>query len=120
MKPPTWMLPRIHANQRKASAVTCRCGDPIVTGLDDDQCAMSAAADPYFLTWGGELAAVLEGRRTYTVLGKALLRRDHYSRLRPSPFPVLAEHRCGHALPAAWRTPLAPPISQEVSDVPPF
>ena len=80
---------------------------------------MSAAADPYFLTWAENWPPCWKADAR-TRFSAALLRRDHYSRLRPSPFPVLAEHRCGHALPAAWRTPLAPPISQEVSDVPPF
>lgn len=120
MRPPNWQQERIIANQRKAKLSACTCGAPIVLGLDDDLCAFSAAADPAFLTWAGELAAIVDRRPTYAVLGQSLFRRDRYSRSEPSDHPVLAGHRCGQPIPVPWRKPLPPVAAKETSDVAPY
>ena len=53
---------------RRARAATCRgCGAKVLDGLDADVCALVATVDPTPLTAIGEVLAVLDGRRTFTL-----------------------------------------------------
>lgn len=118
---PAWRRELIHANQRKAKLATCPCGQPILVGLDNDQCAFTANADPYFLTWAGEIAAhALESRRTYWLQAGTLIRRDHPTHSSETTLPILAQHRCGQPIPNNWRKQLTPVTRREDSNEPPF
>ena len=118
---PEWKQAIIAVNQRKAKATACKqCGAHIAVGLDDDQCALPAAADPTPLTWAGELAARLNGRRTYEIAARELWHRYREQLRRPAPDPVLPEHRCNDPVPTTWLQPVPPLIRDEVTDVPPY
>ena len=96
-------------NSRRANETTCRCGAIVTAGIDADRCALNAAADPTPLTHRGELLANVAGRRTYAVdHDRRLHRRTAWSLARPAREPVLAEHRCGHPIPAHWLAPEPP------------
>lgn len=98
-------------NRRTASLWTCRCGEPVLTGLDDDHCAFTATCDPYRLTALGEVEALRDGRWTYQLVRRSLDRRDQWNIPGHPPtvdLPVLAEHRCGQPIPADWIAPPAP------------
>lgn len=95
---------------RATASVECRnCRQPILAGVDGRVAGLSAFCDPEPLTRGGELLAVLSGRRTYGVgIGGDLYRRDRWG-LRTAVAPVLAEHRCHDPVPYPWRAPALPP-----------
>lgn len=53
---------------RKAREAKCqRCGSSVLCGLDGDRVAYVATVDPTPLTNAGELAALIAGKRTYTL-----------------------------------------------------
>lgn len=120
MKAPAWMRARIVSNQRKAKVTGCACGAPVVVGLDADQCAFNVAADVLPVTWPGELAAVLQGRGTFSVALVELTRREAHDRTKPAAAPVLVEHRCGEPLPSTWLADTPAPVVEEPSDDAPF
>lgn len=119
---PTWRRQLIVNNSRRTRLDTCSCGQPILTGLDDDNCAFVANTDLPFLTWAGELAArVVDQRKTYALQAGVLFRRDPLQHIGESANPIVAEHRCGHPIPDTWRQPLTPRRPKETHDVrPPF
>lgn len=109
---------------RAAKAHRCKdCGQLILTGLDDDMCAIVANADPIPLAPLGEALALIAGRRTYALHATAgrleLVRRyDKQITGAPAgtrPYDVLAQHTCdavnlpslpsAHARPAALTGP---------------
>jgi hypothetical protein len=54
--------------QRSARSTSCRkCGAPVMVGLDNDSCAMTAVVDTYPLSAAGEVVALLSGRVTYSL-----------------------------------------------------
>lgn len=99
---------------RKAHAATCtECDGPLIVGLDGDRLAFTARADPWPIDVHGEVAALLLGRRTWS-LTWAGTRYEldprtaiEISATSPDRVEVLAEHRCGQRIPprAAARRP---------------
>lgn len=73
--------------------VTChRCDRPTIYGLAE---GFIARADPAPLDQTQEIAAVVAGRQTYTLLRSGLVHRDAGRRSDPSlAGVVLAEHAC--------------------------
>jgi hypothetical protein len=72
---------------------TCRrCDRPVIYGLAE---GVPARCDPTPINTVGEIAAVMAGRRTYTLQRTGLVERDALRRSDPNlTGPVLAEHDC--------------------------
>lgn len=103
---------------RVASKGSChKCGANIRSGLDNDYIAMVARVDDEIVTRQGELLAVINGRRTYSLEGGRLYRREkhHYKTVAAAPY---VEHRCWEPFPASWLAP--PPPRPADHDDPPF
>lgn len=97
--------------KRKAEHMRCRCGQPVIVGLDADLAAFPARVESRRLTAAGEVAALTDGRITYEMKLGALDRRNRWTipgRPAGERTPVHAEHRCGQPMPAAWLLPVAP------------
>jgi len=98
---------------RRAHPRTCRtCKATILTGLDDDRCALTVEVDPIPLTPVGEAIAQVEGRRTYWLHrdgGRLVLDLREASQIRAWPAgtrlgqDILRQHRC-------WTPPVAAPL----------
>lgn len=117
--------------RRVASLGHCRkCGQPILSGLDDDICALDAHVDPDPVTPEGEFLGVLAGRLSYdghrvTADGRIELRRRDLHHLPTRTTDIFVEHRCGQPLPVAARIttrPASPDLQslQTSADHPPF
>lgn len=87
---------------RNAKVQPCRrCRHLVLAGLDEDLCAFTAHADLEPIT--DELAALLDGRTTYTletVHTKSgdrvrLQRRDRWMIAGNAPATIVQDHRCG-------------------------
>lgn len=103
---------------RVASQSVChKCSAHIRSGLDADALAFVARVDDEPLSRQGELLAVISGRRTYSLEGGRLHRREHHHLRTPSRAPYV-EHRCWEPFPATWLAPAQKPPA--VSDTPPF
>lgn len=104
--------------RRKASLIRCKCGEHILTGLDDRVCALSARVDIYPLSNLGEVEAMRAGRRTYWLRGRELDRRDRWNIAGnpASTITVLAEHRCDERIPATWCRPIHTPAPRRTVD----
>lgn len=125
---PTWLRDRLieagiltpQGLSRRAKPMLHRtCRQLVIAGFDNDTCAFDAWTEPAPLTPHGELAALLDERRTYDLDGERLYRRDQASIPGRPPSPrrtVLAEHRCHSPLPVDWletSTPSAPTTEAE-------
>lgn len=112
------------------------CRTPILTGLDADQCALLAKADPTPLTALGEAMALLDGRATYTLTrdhGRSIvtLSRRTAGTITRQPagadvasllaWDIIGEHRCGQTTPdeLTAATRLAD-LTVTATDQPPF
>jgi len=106
---------------RHAQPVRCRCGQPLLVGLDGDLAALVARVDPEPLTALGEVQALTARRATYALRGQALDRRDRWSIPGHPPshaLPVHAEHRCGQPLPAdCYLPPLPQPAPAILTEI---
>lgn len=92
---------------RGLRATWCDCGQPVLQGLDEDDCAMTVRADPQPTTTLGEAIARMDGRNTYDLRNingtfqlmrrnpLTIISRPPQSRIWCSRIDVLAEHRCG-------------------------
>ena len=81
-----------------------RCRADILVGLDSHLLALTATTDPAPLSRTGELLAVCQGRRVYSLdLNRWLNYRDAWRLAQPARGTVVAEHRCGEHIPATWR-----------------
>lgn len=102
---PAW-LQRVRGEAMRAARLHCcpRCGAAILSGLDDDNAARTAHADPTPITALGEAVALVAGRGTYdlmTVAGrKELWRRDEWHIGGKRKWPVIPDHECGKSLAA--------------------
>lgn len=117
---------------RRDAGVRRKCLDRVLVGLDSDVCAFEVACDPQPLSRLGEALALVDGRRTLTLRreggGWVLDGRDAHqiswapAGERPRQ-DVVAIHRCGSPIPAAWSTtttfPEATP-SLPANATPPF
>lgn len=103
---------------RNSSQSVChKCGAHIRSGLDADALAFVARVDDDPVTRQGELLAILNGRRTYSLEGGRLHRRySHHLQIAPrAPY---VEHRCWEPFPATWLAPT--PRTAAATDTPPF
>lgn len=95
-----------------------RCGAPTLTGWAD---GLHARVGTQPLNRDGELAAILAGRRTYTLTHEGLVHRDRWHLTHPHG-PILANHACGQDNIAAEHR--APPGAGRpryvIPDTPPF
>lgn len=88
-----------------------RCGRWVLRGLDGDVAAMPIVADPHEIDRHGEMVAILLGLRTFMLTrGKSgkgsawnLDARDEWEIAAGQRTPLVAEHRCGIAVPPATR-----------------
>jgi hypothetical protein len=97
-----------------------RCGRYILTGLDNDLCALVAHADPIPLSPLGEALALIGGRSTYTLhqmTGRLELQARHRWQIEGSPagtrYDVLPAHSCD-----AVNLPTAPSFHEIRTAVP--
>lgn len=93
---------------RDAGALVHRCGGLVLVGLDDEAMAWPAYADPIPLTVAGEAAALMAGRKTYTLRGIYVFTLTYRDRWvieagRRDDIRVLASHECAIPIPAEWR-----------------
>lgn len=96
---------------RHAQPVRCRCGQPLLVGLDGDRAALVAKVDARPITAAGEVAALTAGLATYALRGGALDRRDRWNipgRAPSHELPVHATHDCSQPVPDAWCLPPLP------------
>lgn len=92
---------------RAARSRTCgRCQRPVFVGLDADAAAISVRVDARPLSAGGEVEALMSGRRTYAltwVAGRARYEINPREALDIAAFPpgsvagsdVVSAHQCG-------------------------
>ncbi len=120
------------AGSRAARVICCRhCAAPVFRGLDADVTALEVTVDVRPLNAAGELAALIEGRRTYELTWTArpgryeLDRRDHF-RIKGRPpgtqgIDVLAAHLCDQPLGSGrLSTGPAAQMVEHLPDEPPF
>ncbi len=104
---PAWLLAKLGPH-RAAHLATCRCGAPLICGLDADNAGWPAKCDPGPIDEIGEAIALMNGRPTYDLTGdtrrKELEYRYEWNIKRARKYPVLATHKCG-----APPLPAAPP-----------
>lgn len=121
--PSTWLVTHLvstgHLTEsgvsRRARIRACRCGKPVLVGLDDDTCAFEVHTDPVPLNPLGEMLARLEHRATFDLRreggGWVLDHRDH-RRITARPAgtrprsDVVREHQC-HTRPVSEPEALA-------------
>lgn len=120
---PAWLLASQGGILRAASIAVCqKCGAPILAGLDADKCALYVRADITPIDEIGEALALMQGRRTFDLVGnwqrKELEYRHSWNIKAPRRYPVLAEHRCHAPLPPAIAK--VPSMNSELPDEPPF
>lgn len=107
------------------------CRRHVLRGLDDDRCAGVAVVDPHDIDHLGEFLALRIGLHTYSLrrgtnsTGKAQWNIDprYPAEIRAGQeYPVLAQHRCGMAIPPAATSRLTPPPTRPAitDDQPPF
>lgn len=108
--------------RRAAARTTCRtCRAPVIRALDGDVLAFEVTADPIPLDPVGELLAIAAGRRTYdavTVRGRIELEPRRPTHIPIRRHPILADHHCGHPIPAAVTTDAD--AQEATNDAPPF
>jgi hypothetical protein len=103
---------------RNSTSHQCRkCGAHIRSGLDNDAAALVARVDDEPVTRQGELLAILNGRRTYSLEGGRLYLRERHHLQIPARAPYV-QHRCWEPFPATWLAPTPRPTP--VSAAPPF
>lgn len=78
-----------------------RCGAAVTAAIDD--LGLTTAAHPVPTTTAGELAALLAGLHTFTLMpGRLIFRNARIIRKwSPDEYDVLVQHRCGMPIPPA-------------------
>lgn len=117
---------------RSARLTRCAdCGRPVLAGLDGDIAAWAVKCDPHEIDTRGELVALALNLRTYTLTratnssGKAtwnLDPRDQWAIRAGQRTALVAQHRCGIAIPAATQSRLPAWVNRRTAttDRPPF
>lgn len=110
---------------RRCKPRRCRdCGEHVVVGLDGDRCARVVSAQPGPISREIEVAAIILGRKTFTLLPLVnsksfpafeLIERTPSMIRRNSIWDVLSEHRCGSPMPT-----IPSRLYRELPDDPPF
>lgn len=100
-----------NASGRAATPTPCPdCGRTVLRGLDGDRAALVAECDPEEIDTIGELVALALGLRTYTltrspitaaVSGWVVDPRYPAAIASGQRKPIVAQHRCGIAIPPA-------------------
>jgi hypothetical protein len=135
---PEWLLAKLQDEGKTTSDGIGRaaryrrceeCQRWVLRGLDDDRAALVAVCDPTELDALGELFALALNLRTYTLTRGAASKgmawnlnpRDQWQIAAGTPAPLVAQHRCGVALPRTTKS-LLPTIhhSSNADDRPPF
>lgn len=91
----------------------------VIAAINTD--ARDTLCDVIPLSRPGELAANIAGRRTLRLDTDKRLWTTGADRIRTEPMPgdrILAEHRCGQPIPAAWIQPLPSPADTHDSEEP--
>lgn len=100
-----------------AIPATCRpCQALTLTGHAE---GIRATVDPIALTHAGRAAAILAGRTTYALHAGELIERTAWRQTHPAA-PTVAEHRCGHPIPAGWQAPPTPGRRYVIPDQPAY
>lgn len=112
---PSWISDQLHdshpSDRRVARFHYCRkCGDIVITGLNDDWCAYTVTADPTPINRPTEIACIILARPTFnawpasTSSGWELERRN--PRLLPTNrHPIVPAHICGRRFPGFLSEP---------------
>jgi len=106
----------------RATAEVKRCQEcraMVIAAINTD--ARDTLCDVIPLSRPGELAANIAGRRTLRLDTDKRLWTTGADRIRTEPMPgdrILAEHRCGQPVPAAWTQPLPEPPDSPDTEVP--
>lgn len=96
-----------------------RCHALILTGTAE---GIGARVDTIPLNRDGEIHALLRNRWTYTLTRGGLVHRDPH-RIAGTALkgPVVADHHCGHRIPAEHRAPAGPAATTRPDhDQPPY
>lgn len=135
---PTWLQQHLEnigaANtdgvSRGARLTRCAdCSRRVLTGLDYEPCGGVVVCDPHEIDTNGELVALALGLRTYTLTrattgsGKAawnLDPRTQWSIAAGQRTPLVAQHRCGVAVPATAHPRIPPTARRATTDQPDF
>lgn len=111
-------------SRRHATENHCpRCRLVVLSGLDNDRCALDARVDPWPIDRVTEVLALLAGRRTYEAVryeGRIELYHRSVDRQGRPGTQVLVEHRCGEPLPACGNAVTQKPVFAPLPDEPPF
>lgn len=106
-----WMvrtgLARADGVGQRIKPYRCVCGDTVLRGLDSEVCAVVVSVDVGGVDALGEAVALLQGRRTYTLLpllhrsqnSFCLIQRTAAHISRKTVHPVLIQHICGSHIP---------------------
>lgn len=93
-----------------------RCNTLVLTGTAE---GLRACVDPTPLNTAGEIAAIVAGLPTYTLLRSGLVHRDPSRIADPwmaQAGPVLPQHACHRPIPADHRAVTAPAAARPVAD----
>jgi hypothetical protein len=128
MTAPSWLTRARGDATRAARLRQCpRCRGAVLVGLDGDVAAGTARVDPAPLNSLGEAAALIDGRRTYTISGdkhrkQIDYRQDWHISEGTKGRHVVAEHKCEWTPPREHIqfTPRTAPREVIDSDIPPF
>lgn len=137
---PGWLLATLVATgrhnpdgvSRGARLTRCPdCGRPVLSGLNGDVAGYLAICDPHEIDTRGELVALALNLRTFTLTratnssGKAtwnLDPRDQWAIRAGQRTALVAQHRCGIAIPPAAESHLPAWLNRKTTntDQPPF
>lgn len=137
---PGWLVANLIATgqhnpdgvSRGARLTRCTdCGRPVLAGLDGDTAAWAVKCDPHEIDTRGELIALALNLRTFTLTratnssGKAawnLDPRDRWAIRNGQRTALVAQHRCGIAVPPATESRLPAWLNRRTTttDQPPF
>jgi hypothetical protein len=94
---PEWQRERQRGVARQAQLQQCRCGAQTYAGLDADVCAFDVVVDASPVDAEGERLALMQGRRTFDMTGKALWRRLDRHIAGESKYDIHVAHRCARS-----------------------
>lgn len=131
---PAWLVAHLEdtgaLTGRAARHTRCTsCRRPVLSGIDGDRCGALAICDPTEIDANGELVAFALGLRTYTLTrartsaGRAVWNLDPrhpWAIAAGITRPVVAQHRCGVAIPPAPRSLIPTWMTPQTTDHPNF